>query len=185
MPPTGVPAEIASVSGVLDLSGGALRRRVQAMVAVEKPDRMRLEFTDGASTAAVVGLDGGEAWCALPAERIAAEVSVEEMTADVLGIALSSRELVSLLAGEMPDGWRSLGGALQRGDGAISDKTTNRSGFPIEHRIQAADTKALIRWRQISFNADFDGGVFKAPDGYELTSWDDLMRELGLVKAQR
>ena len=112
-PPKGVLESargVTSYSGALRVSlrGSAVRARARALVAFERPDRMRIEVPgpDGLRLLAVAR--DGRLTAAFPADRavFAGEASAASLEA-LLGVRLTPAEVMDLLLGAQPPRVRS------------------------------------------------------------------------------
>jgi hypothetical protein len=113
-----------SASIRVSLRSAELRARARALVAFERPDRLRIEVPGPTGLRLVAVSRAGRLVAAFPAERavFAAEASAESLES-LLGIRLTPSEVMDILVGNPPPGLRSYeaqwGGALPRGVVAI------------------------------------------------------------------
>ena len=97
-----------SASIRVSLRGADLRARARALVAFQRPDRLRIEVPGPAGLRLVAVARAGRLTAAFPGERavFATEASAESLDS-LLGVRLTPGEIMDILVGHPPIGLRS------------------------------------------------------------------------------
>lgn len=112
-PPQGIPAaarSATSYSGSLRVSlrGPEVRARARALVAFERPDRLRLEVPGPGGLRLVAVSRAGRLTAAFPGERaVFSATATAESLESLLGVRLAPGEVMDVLVGARPPGLRS------------------------------------------------------------------------------
>jgi hypothetical protein len=137
-----------SASIKVSLRGADLRARARALVAFERPDRLRIEVPGPGGLRLVAVSRAGRLTAVFPGDRavFVAEASAESLDS-LLGVRLTPGEVMDLLVGRPPAGLRSCevkwGGALPRAVVAILADGTRLGVDVVEAEATAVPAAAF------------------------------------------
>lgn len=181
---------VESVSGLLDLKGGAIPRRVEAMAVVQLPNRIRLELSGGGGVEAVVILAAGKAWIARPPDRLVYATTVDDLSQRLLGVHVNAEDLAGFLTGrqEFLQDWTAEGrnfDSAREQSLRIRTKIDPETAFPVAiELLQKGKLQATFRWRQVQFNTDPDPTAFLPPSGYAECDWETITADTGITRTR-